>query len=125
MEVARKKHNNHGKGGATPLSAFLRGEKGGISMENLFSLLRSIPEYISLLEGIQANQQIAVTGLGQVNRSHFIAGLQKHINRPVIVICADDIAAKRTQEELSSFVGYEVSNLPNRDFTFYDSVAVS
>ena len=94
-------------------------------MEKLLDILKSIPEYTSLLEGLQANKAAAVNGIGQINRSHLIAGLVHHTGRPIAVICQDDMAAKRIQEELKAFIGTAFPVLPNRELTMYDSSAVS
>ena len=84
----------------------------------LLFLLKTIPEYASLLEGIKLSQNAAVTGVGQINRSHMIAGLWKDLGRPVVVLCQDDMAARRTQEELKCFLGETAPILPGRDLTF-------
>ena len=94
-------------------------------MEKLISTLKTVPEYAQLLKAIAANQSAAVTGIGQINRSHMIAGLHNHTDRPIVVICQDDIAAKRLQEELKAFLGEVAPILPNRELTLYDAAVVS
>ena len=95
-------------------------------MEKLLNMLKSIPEYQILLKAVSDNQTAAVTGIGQVNRSHLIAGLYSHTTRrPLVLICQDDMAAKRLQEELKAFLKEEVPVLPSRDLTLYDSAVVS
>ena len=74
-------------------------------MEKLLATLKNIPEFKQLLASIAKAESAAVTGIGQINRSHMIAALHKEIARPLVIICQDDIAAKRTQEELSAFLG--------------------
>ena len=73
-------------------------------MEKLLSVLNAIPEYTELLNSIRKGTSAAVTGIGQINRSHMIAGLVAHTERPLCLICQDDMAAKRLQEELKSFL---------------------
>ena len=94
-------------------------------MEKLLDTLKNIPEYATLLEGLQANKAAAVSGIGQINRSHLISGLVQHTDRPIAVVCQDDMAAKRLQEELKAFLGHTFPVLPNRELTLYDSSAVS
>ena len=94
-------------------------------MEKLLSVLRTMPEYSALLEGVLVGESAAVTGIGQINRSHLIAGLCQHTSRPVVVICHDDIAAKRLQEEFSAFLGVSAPILPSRELTFYEGAVVS
>ncbi len=94
-------------------------------MEKLLSLLTTIGEYNALLDCIGKNQAAAITGIGQINRSHMIAGLARQVNRPLVLICQDDMAAKRLQEELKCFLGVTAPVLPSRDLTLYDAAVVS
>ncbi|MBQ4641204.1 MAG: transcription-repair coupling factor [Oscillospiraceae bacterium] len=94
-------------------------------MEKLLSILNSMPEYTGLLNAIAQHQPAAVTGIGQVNRSHLIAGIRAHCHRPIVVICQDDLAAKRIQAELQAFLGKQFPILPSRELTLYDSAVVS
>ena len=94
-------------------------------MEKLLDTLKTIPEYAQLLSTIQKNHTAAVTGIGQINRSHLIAGLRRDAQRPLVIICQDDIAAKRLQEELKSFTGETAPILPSRELTLYDAAVVS
>ena len=94
-------------------------------MEQLLSTLKSIPEYGQLLTAVSRAESAAVTGIGQINRSHMIAGLHQQTQRPIVVICQDDMAAKRLQEELKAFLGDAAPILPNRELTLYDAAVVS
>ena len=94
-------------------------------MEQLLSLLKTIPEYASLLTAISKGQSAAITGIGQINRSHMIAGLYRDSKRPVVILCQDDMAARRLQEELKCFLGTTAPILPSRDLTLYDAAVVS
>ena len=94
-------------------------------MEKLLSVLRTIPEYAALVSSVLVGESAAVTGIGQINRSHMIAGLRRHTDKPMVVVCQDDMAAKRLQEELKAFTGKEYPVLPSRELTLYDSAVVS
>ncbi len=94
-------------------------------MEKLLSLLKSIPEYGLLLDCVSRGESAAITGIGQMNRSHMIAALRADTNAPIVVICQDDMAAKRLQEELKAFLGITPPVLPSRDLTLYDTAVVS
>ena len=94
-------------------------------MEQLLSQLRSIPEYTALLDALSQGQTAAVTGVGQINRSHLIAGLTRDCGRPLVILCQDDMAARRLQEELRCFLGETVPILPGRELTLYDAAVVS
>ncbi len=94
-------------------------------MEKLLSMLNFIPEYKLLRMAAEAGQSAAVTGIGQINRSHLIASLARDTSRPLVVICQDDMAAKRLQEELKAFLGETAPVLPSRELTLYDTAVVS
>ena len=94
-------------------------------MEQLLSLLKTIPEYKTILSSLQSGESVAVTGIGQINRSHMIAGLAQEAKRPMVLLCQDDMAARRLQEELKCFLGSAAPILPGRELIFYDAAVVS
>ena len=94
-------------------------------MDQLLKLLTGIPEYSAMLDGLSRGESVAVTGIGQINRSHMIAGIHRDLSRPMVVLCQDDIAARRLQEELKNFLGLVAPILPGRDLTLYDAAVVS
>ena len=94
-------------------------------MEQLLALLKTIPEYKTMLSALDNGQSVAITGIGQINRSHMIAGLARESHRPLVLLCQDDLAARRLQEELKCFLGTAIPILPGRDLTLYDAAVVS
>ena len=94
-------------------------------MEKLLATLKNIPEFRQLLACVRGRESAAVSGIGQINRSHMIAALCKETAKPMVIICQDDIAARRTQEELKCFLGETVPVLPGRELTLYDAAVVS
>ena len=94
-------------------------------MEQLLSLLKTIPEYNTMISALEKGESVAVTGIGQMNRSHMIAGLHREVNRPMVLLCQDDMAARRLQEELKCFLGSAAPILPSRELTLYDAAVVS
>ena len=94
-------------------------------MKHVLDALKNMPEYAAVLSSVTSGQTSAVTGIGQINRSHIIAGLYHHTQVPMVVICQDDLAAKRLCEELKAFLGAAFPILPSRALTLYDSSVVS
>ena len=94
-------------------------------MEQLLQFLNTIPEYTAVVQSLQNGESVAVTGIGQINRSHMLAGLCRSLSRPMVIVCQDDMAAKRLQEELKGFLSETVPILPGRDLTLYDTAVVS
>lgn len=94
-------------------------------MEKLLGFLQTIPEYKLLQQSILQGEAAAVTGIGQINRTHLIAALRQDCKKPMVLICQDDMAAKRLQEELKAFCGDNLPILPSRELTLYDTAVVS
>ena len=94
-------------------------------MEQLLSLLKTIPEYKSAVTALNNGESVAITGIGQINRSHMLSGLHRQLKQPMILLCQDDMAARRLQEELKCFLGETAPILPGRDLTMYDAAVVS
>ncbi len=94
-------------------------------MDLLINTLRTIPEYAALTQAIKKHQSAAITGIGQICRSHILAGLRRDCSETLILLCQDDIAAKRLQAELKAFLSEDIPILPTRELTLYDSAVVS
>ncbi len=95
-------------------------------MDQLLSLLSTISEYRAVLDDLNAGESAAITGIGQINRSHILSGLIRDTRRPMVLLCQDDMAARRLQEELKAFLRQEqFPILPSRELTFYEAAAVS
>ncbi len=94
-------------------------------MDQVLFMLKTIPEYAALVQALNQGESAAVTGIGQVNRSHLIAGLSQETKKPIVILVQDELAARKLQEELKCFLGTEVPVLPGRDLTLYDAAVVS
>ena len=94
-------------------------------MDLLLNALKTLPEYESILKTLRKQKSVGVSGAAQINRSHLIAGLYRDLGRPMLVLCRDELACRRTQEELAAFTGVSYPILPGRDLTFYDTAAAS
>lgn len=95
-------------------------------MKPLLSALNDIPEYRSLLAAIDNGAcPAAFSGLSAVHRAHFAAGIRQELNRPVVVVCADEGAAERMARDLAALSGEAVRTLSAREFTFHNAAVVS
>ncbi len=104
-------------------------------MNILLSALKNIPEYENLINVLKCGESVAITGIGQINRSHLVAGLSEYCSRPVVVICCGD--AQIQAEEIDAFTGAQsltqenigkkrrIFTLPHKELTLYDSAVVS
>ena len=95
-------------------------------MRPLLSALNDIPEYRSLLAAIDNGAcPAAFSGLSAVHRAHFAAGIHQELNRPVVVVCADEGEAERMARDLAALSGEAVCTLSAREFTFHNAAVVS
>ena len=94
-------------------------------MEKMLGMLNTIPEFQTMVKSLARGESAAITGMGQINRSHMIAALKQQLAAPLMIICQDDMAAKRLQEELKCFLGEVYPVLPSRELTLYDAAVVS
>ena len=94
-------------------------------MKQLLAALKALPQYSALADCLRQGQSVALTGIGQINRSHLLAGLLSESRQPIVVVCQDDLTAKRLESELSAFLGENFPILPTRELTLYDSIGVS
>ena len=95
-------------------------------MKPLLSALNDIPEYRSLLAATDNGAcPAAFSGLSAVHRAHFAAGIRQELNRPVVVVCADEGEAERMARDLAALSGEAVRTLSAREFTFHNAAVVS
>ena len=94
-------------------------------MQKLVDALKIVPEFNNLVDAVNKKESVAVTGIGQINRSHIISGLYSITGKKMLILCQDDGTAKRLQDELQAFLSISVPVLPSRELTLYDSSAVS
>ncbi len=94
-------------------------------MEAILQVLRNLPEYGKLCSVLEKKQAVGISGAAQINRSHLIASLYRQLARPTLVLCQDELAARRVQMELNAFLGFEPPLLPTREMTFHRASAIS
>ena len=95
-------------------------------MKQLLSALNDIPEYRALTAAIDNGAcPVAFSGLSAVHRAHFAAGLHQALERPVVVVCADEGEAQRMEKDLAALSGEKVATLSAREFTFHNAAVVS
>ena len=94
-------------------------------MNVLLQFLQKSPDYMQLLQTVEARQAAAVSGLSQAPRSHVLAALHEHSGRPLVAVCQDDLAAGRLAAELGAFLGEQPPILPSRELTLAGAIGVS
>ncbi len=95
-------------------------------MNQINGILNQLPEFAQLTAAIDSGASpAAVSGLAAVHRAHFAAGLHDQSGRPVVVVCADELEARRLAGDLAGLAGEEPALLTGREFTFHNAATVS
>ena len=95
-------------------------------MKQLLAALGDIPEYRALTAAIDSGAcPVAFSGLSAVHRAHFAAGIHQALERPVVVVCADEGESQRMEKDLAALSGERVATLSAREFTFHNAAVVS
>ena len=95
-------------------------------MKALNGLVAHLPEVQELRESIDAGRcPVAVSGLSGVHRAIVAAALRGEVQRPILMLCADESEAKRMAADLSALCGVEVQLLFAREWQLRDRVTAS
>ncbi|MEG2455572.1 MAG: CarD family transcriptional regulator, partial [Oscillospiraceae bacterium] len=95
-------------------------------MKLLTALPKFIPEFRDLLAAIDSGRcPAALSGLSPVHRAHFAAAAATELDRPLVMVCADEEEAQRLCGDLTAFLGVPSQLLTAREFAFYDAAAAS
>ena len=95
-------------------------------MKQLLAALGDIPEYRALTAAIDSGAcPVAFSGLSAVHRAHFAAGIHQALERPVVVVCADEGESQRMEKDLAALSGERVATLSAREFTYHNAAVVS
>ncbi len=98
----------------------------GVSMKQLLSYLKEIPQFGQLVAAMESGRcPAAVSGLSAVHRAYFAAGLVELQGRSVVLVCADEHEALRLGEDVKALTGREARLLPSRELIFHDAATVS
>ena len=94
-------------------------------MNLLLDAIRQMPEIRAALNHLERGRSCALSGLTGLPRTHAACALLGERRKPAVLCCQDELAARRVAAEVAAFFGETPDVLPTRDWTFYDSEAVS
>ena len=88
--------------------------------------LAKLPEVRELAEAIEAGRcPVSVSGLSSVHRAMVAAALYQMMQRPFVMLCADESEARSMAGDLRMLTGEECALLPAREFRLRDRVSAS
>ena len=89
------------------------------------SLIRDIG-FGQVSAAIEAGRSpVVVSGLDGIHRAHAAAVLKSVTERPLVIICANEMEMKRTASDLEALTGVPVLTVTGREFAFYNAEGVS
>ncbi|MDR1736835.1 MAG: transcription-repair coupling factor [Oscillospiraceae bacterium] len=95
-------------------------------MHSLLAPLNALPEVGEILSRLRGGGcPVALGGLSGVHKAHLAAFLHAELNRPVLVVCPDELEAARVRADIAALGAEGAMLLRDRDFTFYPVETVS
>ncbi len=93
----------------------------------LIDPLLNLDSYKKLNESIVNHEfPIMIHGLIEENHSHFVYALNRHLNRQIIIITAEETRAKKLVENIKAMSSYgDAEYFPKKEMMFYDIEALS
>lgn len=95
-------------------------------MKAISSFLKNSSDFAELLNRIDGGGcPLVFSGVEAVHTAHMAAAVRVCSGLPVVLVCPDELACERMQENLAALSGEEVMKLTVREFTFYNAESVS
>ncbi len=94
-------------------------------MNFLENALNENQKFKELLNEIKKSKgPVAISGLVDVEKAHYIKGIANNIKKPICVITYNELQAKKLCQDLKSF-GLKTKYFPKREIASYDYIAES
>ena len=97
----------------------------GRQVDCLFKPLDELESFNTLARALEKPGVCSVYGPDDAQRAHLLAAAARRLNRPMIVIEPNDLAASRMAEDMNLLLGGGAKLLPGRDVTFLKTAASS
>ena len=94
-----------------------------MSCEGLFSALNGAEEWKQLLSAVEAGQGVLLSQVASGQRAFLAAALQRKTGRPVLLVCANEVAAGKAAQDVNQLLGPVAAVLPPRDTQFSRSAS--
>ena len=91
----------------------------------LFEPMEGLPAFAELTRALEKPGVYSAYGPDDAQRAHLLAAAARKLNRPLLVIEPNDMAAARMAEDLNVLLAGGARHLPSRDITFLKTAASS
>ncbi len=89
-----------------------------VAIYALLEAFTKLSQYPRILSALKLGECIALGGLSGVHMAHLIAAVRRSTQRRALIVCADEVEARRFVQDLESFTGEQAVFLPTREFNF-------
>lgn len=86
--------------------------------EGLFTAYQGLPEWERLLLRLNPGNCTSLSEIAEGERPFLAAALAHRTGRPVVLVCAGELAAQRHAQDIERLTGNRVAVLPSRDVQF-------
>ena len=91
----------------------------------LYTPLDELRHFNELTEAVAKGGVSALYGPDDTQRAHMLAAVQRKLNRPMLVIAPNDVAAQRMAEDMNALLDGGCVFMPPRDVSFLKTAASS
>ena len=91
----------------------------------LFAPLDGLEAFESLTEGLAQPGCVMACGPDEAQKAHLMAAVARKTGRPLLYVCASEVAAQRVCEDLNALTGGKAMMLPAREISFLRASASS
>ena len=91
--------------------------------EGLFSAYSALPEWKQLLQLIQSDSCISLSGMADGEKPFFAAALAHRTGRQVLLLSSSELIAQKQAQDINRLVGSGAAMLPTRDVQFSRAAA--
>ena len=96
-------------------------------MKLFTAVAHSLESYGRMIQNFRlGNTPFLCVGLSAIHKAHFIDAAAADLDRPIVLLCQDDLAAARLVSDINAMNGSDIAVLyPSRDFCYRQTETVS
>ncbi|MGX8706226.1 MAG: hypothetical protein ACSW8J_06585, partial [bacterium] len=97
----------------------------GRQVDCLFTPMEGLEAFVELTRALNEPGVCSVYGPDDAQRAHLLSAVARKLNRPMLVIEPNELAASRMAEDMNLLLGGGARFLPSRDVSFLRTAASS
>ncbi len=90
-------------------------------MKGIFQPVAGLPGYESIKARVLVRESGLVSGIGSVVQDYLSAALAEDLNRPIVIVTANELSARQAMENMAFYAPDNVAFFPAKDPLFYSA----